>query len=134
MPSGAVISGAFVMTSRTSVVAISNGETKRMSRLVMMPTSVPSPSTTGQAGDAELAAEGVDLGHGRVGRRRDGVRDHARLAALDLVDVRGLVVDREVAVDDADAALAGHGDGHARLGDGVHRGREQRARRRGCAW
>ena len=42
------MSGAFVMTSRTSVVAFSNGETKRMSRLVMMPTSVPSPSTTGR--------------------------------------------------------------------------------------
>ena len=41
------MSGAFVMTSRTRVVDFSNGETKRMSRLVMMPTSVPSPSTTG---------------------------------------------------------------------------------------
>ena len=48
MPSGAVISGAFVMTSRTSVVAVSNDETNRMSRLVMMPTSLPSPSTTGR--------------------------------------------------------------------------------------
>ncbi len=47
-PTGAVISGAFVMTSRTRVVDFSNGETKRMSRLVMMPTSSPSPSTTGR--------------------------------------------------------------------------------------
>lgn len=48
MPSSAVMSGAFVMTSRTSVLDISNGATKRMSRFVMMPTSVPSASTTGR--------------------------------------------------------------------------------------
>lgn len=48
MPSIAVISGAFVMTSRTYVVACSNAATNRMSRLVMMPTSVPSSSTTGR--------------------------------------------------------------------------------------
>ncbi len=47
MPSGAVMRGVRVMTSRTRVVDFSNGETKRMSRLVMMPTSLPSPSTTG---------------------------------------------------------------------------------------
>ena len=32
-----------------------------------------------------------------------------------------LVLDREVAVEDADAALARHRDRHAGLGDGVHR-------------
>ena len=37
-----------VITSRTYVVVRSNGDTNRMSRLVMMPTSVPSPSTTGR--------------------------------------------------------------------------------------
>jgi len=47
-PTGAVMSGAFVMTSRTSVVSFSKGLTKRMSRFVMMPTSVPSPWTTGR--------------------------------------------------------------------------------------
>jgi hypothetical protein len=46
-PTGAVMSGALVITSRTRVVAFSNGETNRMSRLVMMPTSLPSPSITG---------------------------------------------------------------------------------------
>ena len=48
MPTGPVMSGAGVMTSRTSVVAASKRETKRMSRLVMMPTRRPSPSTTGR--------------------------------------------------------------------------------------
>ena len=47
MPTGAVIRGAFVMTSLTRVVLFSKEETKRMSRLVMMPTRRPSPSTTG---------------------------------------------------------------------------------------
>ena len=48
------------------------------------------------------------------------------LGPLDQVDLVGLVVDREVAVQHADAALAGHRDGHPRLGDGVHRGGQQR--------
>ena len=43
-PTGAVISGILVITSRT--LALSS-VTNRMSRLVTMPTSVPSPSTTG---------------------------------------------------------------------------------------
>ena len=34
----------------------------------------------------------------------------------------GLLLDGEVAVDDADSALLGHGDGQARLGYGVHGG------------
>ena len=68
------MSGAFVMTSRTRVVAFSNGETKRMSRLVMMPTSTPACVDDGEAGDAELAAERVDLGDRGVGGRRDRVR------------------------------------------------------------
>ena len=48
MPTRPVISGIFVMTSRTYVDGFSKSETKRMSRFVMMPTSTPSPSTTGR--------------------------------------------------------------------------------------
>jgi hypothetical protein len=48
MPTGAVMSGDRVMTSRTRVLPFSKGETNRMSRLVTMPTSVPSASTTGR--------------------------------------------------------------------------------------
>lgn len=48
MPTRPVIRPVLVITSRTSVVAFSNGETKRMSRLVMMPTSTPVESTTGR--------------------------------------------------------------------------------------
>src|ERR1043165_4523676 len=51
----------------------------------------------------------------------DGVDDHARLGALDLVDLFRLLLDGHVLMDDAEPALLGHGDGQARLGDGVHR-------------
>ena len=81
-----------------------------------------------QAGDAELPAERVDLGDSRIRCRRDGVRDHAGFAALDLVDERRLVLDREVAVQDAEAALSRHRDRHATLGHGVHCGRDERCR------
>ena len=47
MPTGAVISGIGVMTSSTLVVAHSATGTKRRSRLVMMPSSRRSASTTG---------------------------------------------------------------------------------------
>ena len=63
---------------------------------------------------------------GRVGRQRDRVDDHARLRALDLVDLGDLRVDRQVAVEDADPALARERDRHPRLGDGVHRRRDER--------
>ena len=79
----------------------------------------------GQAGDAVVAAEAVEFVDGRIGADGDRVFDHAGFAALDLADLRGLL-DGEVAVKDADAALAGHGDGHARLGDGVHGGGQER--------
>ena len=44
MPTGAVTSGIGVMTSRTSRDL---SDSKRMSRLVTMPSSTPAPSTTG---------------------------------------------------------------------------------------
>ena len=92
-----------------------------MSRLVMMPTSVPSPSTTGRpemrncpqsASTSATVASGVVV---------TGLVIMPDSLTLDLVDVARLVFDREVAVQDAEAALARHRDRHARLGDGVHR-------------
>src|SRR3954447_4545665 len=78
------------------------------------------------AGDPVLPAERVRLADGGVGADRDRLRDHAGLGALDQVDLLGLVLDREVAVKDAEAALTGHRDGHPGLGDGVHRAGQQR--------
>ena len=83
-----------------------------------------------QPGDAVLPAQRVELGQGRVRADRDRVGHHARLGPLDQVDLVGLLLDREVAVQHADAALAGHRDRHPGLGDGVHRGRQQRDARR----
>ena len=116
-----VISGIGVITSSTLVVAHSATGVKRRSRLVMMPSSRLSASTTGRPGDAVLAADPVELLERRVGADGDRVGDHPGLGALDQVDLVGLVLDREVAVQHADAALAGHRDRHPRLGDGVHR-------------
>ena len=45
---------------------------------------------------------------------------------LTLSTSRALVLDREVLVDDPEAALLGHGDRETRLGDGVHGGRDDR--------
>ena len=87
---------------------------------------LPCAVDDGQARDALLADQLQGLLDGVVGAQRDGVDDHARFRALDLEDLAGLVVDGEVLVDDGHAAQLGHGDGHARLGDGVHRRRHQR--------
>ncbi len=62
----------------------------------------------------------------RVRRQRDGLDDHPRLRALDLVDLGHLLCDREVAVHDADAALPRECDRHRRFGHGVHRSGDDR--------
>ena len=80
----------------------------------------------GDAGDLETAHDVEGIGDGALGLDGDGVDDHAGLGALDLVDFAGLLLDGEVAVDDAEASLLGHGDGQARLGDGVHGGGHER--------
>ena len=54
-------------------------------------------------------------------RDRDRVDDDARLRLLDAADLARLLLDRQVLVDEADAALARHADRGRGLGDGVHR-------------
>ena len=71
---------------------------------------------------ATQAIEFVDCGVGTDGH---GVFHHAGLAALNLADLRGLLLNREVAVQDTDSPLARHGDSHPRLGDGIHRGGQE---------
>jgi hypothetical protein len=51
----------------------------------------------------------------------------------EMVDLAGLLLDGEVAMDDAHAALLGHGDGEAGLGDGIHGCGEQRGVQRDVA-
>ena len=86
-----------------------------------------------QPGDAVLPADPVEVLEGRVGPDGDGVGDDPGLGPLHEVDLVGLVVDREVAVEHADAALAGHRDRHPALGDGVHRSAHQRRPQRDLA-
>ena len=60
----------------------------------------------------------------RAGREHFTVDD--LLAPLDLLDFLDLLFAGHVPVDDADAALVGHGDGHLRLRDRVHGGADDR--------
>ena len=55
-----------------------------------------------------------------VGLECDRVDDQARLGAFDLGHLIGLRLNREVLVDEPEAALLGHGDREAVLGHGVH--------------
>ena len=56
------------------------------------------------------------------GMHGDRVDDHAAFRALHLVHFVGLLIDGEVAMDDANPALLGERDRHVRLGDCVHGG------------
>ncbi len=80
----------------------------------------------GEPRDAVLAADAVEVLERLVGADGDGVGDDAGLGPFDEVDLVGLILDRQVAVQHAEAALAGHRDGHPALGHGVHRGADQR--------
>ena len=79
-----------------------------------------------QARDVVAHHDGLGVGQGVVRAQSDGVDDHAGLGALDLVYFVGLRRRAEVAVDDADAALAGQRNGQPRLGHRVHGRREHR--------
>src|SRR3989454_158606 len=85
------------------------------------------------AGDAEPLHQLHRLAHRTVRAQRDGVEDHARLAALHAIHFRRLPVHRHVLVDHADPALPRDRDGHLGLGDGVHRGRDERDIERNAA-
>ena len=74
----------------------------------------------GNAGDAVGRHQLERVGHAGVRPQRDGLDDHARLRAFDLVHLARLFGDGEVAVNDADATHARERDRHAGLGDRVH--------------
>src|SRR6516162_9841318 len=79
-----------------------------------------------KTGDAVLVHDFKGLADGDVRGDGDGIHYHARLGALDAVDFLGLAVDGNVAMDDANTALACDADGQARFGDGVHGGGGER--------
>ena len=64
--------------------------------------------------------------HPLVRRHGNRVHDHAAFGALDLVHLGGLRRNVEVLVDDADTAFLRQGNGKVGLGDGIHRGADQR--------
>ena len=80
----------------------------------------------GQSGDAVLSADLIELFQSLVGSDRQRVVDHARFGTLDVVDLLRLILGGEVAVDDAEATDAGHGDRHPGFGHGVHRCGDER--------
>ena len=104
----------------------STSVSKRRSRFVRIPTRTPSRVGDRDARDLVVRHQLERVADERVGRQRDRLDDHPGLGALHLVDLGDLVLDREVAVDDADAALARERDREPRLGDGVHRRRDDR--------
>ncbi len=55
----------------------------------------------------------------------DRIDDHAALGALHLVDLAGLLLDRQVAVHDSQAALLRQRNRHARFGHRIHGGADQ---------
>ena len=61
-----------------------------------------------------------------VRRQRDRSRDHAALAALDEIDLLGLLGNAQVAVNDAQATVPGHGDGHGTFRHRIHGGAQER--------
>ena len=67
----------------------------------------------GDAGNAEFAAKGIRVAQRVLRGEEERVGDDAVFAALDEVDLFGLLLDRHIFVDNADAALARNGDRHA---------------------
>ena len=62
----------------------------------------------------------------RIRADGDRVDDHTAFELLHLPDFFGLFDGGQVAVDDADAAGLGHGDGKTAFGHRIHGGREDR--------
>ena len=80
--------------------------------------------------DPVVGAQLLNLAQGGVGADGDRLINHAGLGALHLIDHVRLLADGQVPVQDAQATLAGHRDGHPLLGDGVHcRGQERHVQR-----
>ena len=79
-----------------------------------------------QARNPVPRAQRIDFVDSHVRGGSHGIGDHARLRTLHNLDLLRLVLSGQVAVEHADAALAGHADGHAGLGHRIHRRGGQR--------
>ena len=122
-PTGAVTSGILVMTSVDPAGHVGLEPDVAVGHDTQEGAVVAGHRHTG---DPVVRAEPIHVRQRRFGRAGDRVGDHARLGPLHQVDLLGLVLDGEVAVEHADAALARHRDRHPGLGDRVHRRRDDR--------
>jgi hypothetical protein len=123
VPLGAVTSPSLVIASRSGR---SRARSNCRSRLVMIPTSRPSSSTTGTP---EILKRDMSCTASRSvasGERVIGFMIIPLSERFTRSTSAGLPVDRHVLVQHADAAGAGHGDGHLALGHRVHRRRHER--------
>ena len=80
----------------------------------------------GNTANFELGHDALGIGQRRVFGQRDGVHNHATFGAFHLANLRGLLLNTHVFVDNANAALLGNGHGQLVFGNGVHGGRQQR--------
>ena len=80
----------------------------------------------GNAGEAVIVHQRHRVRQHRVGADGQRIDHHSGFVLLDLPHLGGLPLGIEIAVDDADAAGLRHRDRHARFGDRVHRGRDDR--------
>lgn len=99
-PFSATTSGIGVMTSPTRRLM---SDSKRMSRVGADTQELSALIDDREAGDPEAGAEVVDLLDAHVRGAGDRIRDHTGLGTLDQLDVLGLLLGGEVAVQHADA-------------------------------
>ena len=81
----------------------------------------------GDAADMELAHQAVGIADEVFRREEKGIIDDTVFAALDAIHLIGLLANGHILMNDADAALPGHGDGHAAFGNGIHGGTDERS-------
>ncbi len=79
-----------------------------------------------KAGEIVTLDQRLGVGQRLLGGEGDRIVDDPALEPFHPAHLARLPLDVEVLVDHADAARLGHGDGHAGLGHGVHRRRQQR--------
>ena len=126
VPTGTVKSGAFVITSPIGRLHVGLEAQVAVGQDADQPPFLAAVLGDRHARDPVLLHQ-VQRFVDPVGRgERDRVDDHAALGPLDAVDLGRLLLDRQVLVDDAEAAELRHGDRQRRLGHRVHRRAEER--------
>ena len=126
VPTGTVISFSLVITSETDRDGVGLESQIAIGEDADEAAFLAAVLGDRHAGDAVLLHQLERLANQRVRRHGDRIDDHAALRALDAIDFERLILDRQVLVDHAHAALLRHGDRHLGLGDRVHGGAEQR--------